>query len=89
MRRCYRGFGGASAFHLWDRGFDSRCGLAHDTYVKGVSQLSTDSDKVGWDKLQTYPSNVAVLRDQTFITWLPEAPLKSLQLDQVEPLNYK
>jgi hypothetical protein len=41
------GFGGAivraSAFHLWDRWFDSRYGLMHDTYVKRVSQRSTES----------------------------------------------
>jgi hypothetical protein len=33
----------------------------------------------------TDPSTVAVLRDQTWvIRWLPEAPLESLRLDQVE-----
>jgi hypothetical protein len=41
------GFGGAivreRAFHLWDRGFDSRYGLVHDSHVKRVGQRSTES----------------------------------------------
>jgi hypothetical protein len=62
-----RGFGGAivraRAFHLWYRGFDSRCGR-YDIHVKRVSQRSAESrgfspgtpvsshrevDIVGWD----------------------------------------
>ena len=62
--------------------------------MKRVSQRSTESrvfprtgnvDRVGWDSPQTDSSAVAVLRDQTRVTgWLPEAPLVSLRLDQVE-----
>jgi hypothetical protein len=76
-------------------GFHSRYGL--NTYVKRVSQRSTESrgfspgtpagnvDRVGWDKPQTVPSTVAVLRDQIrVIRWLPEASLVGRQLDQVE-----
>ena len=48
LRNYLKGFGAgaivrACAFHLRDRGFDSRYGLMHHTYVKRVSQRSTES----------------------------------------------
>jgi hypothetical protein len=42
-------------------------------------------DRVSWDYSLNDPSTVAVLHDETWvIRWLPEAPLESLRLDQVE-----
>jgi hypothetical protein len=87
----------ASAFHLWVR-FSMRtpvnlCEKSQSTLHQKSWVFSEYSGFLpqgmltGWVGIipQIDPSTVAVLRDQTWvIRWLPEAPLESLRLDQVE-----